>query len=145
MIKEYLEKARLMQVVTAKDNQPWACSVYFAFDDDLNLFWISTPERRHSKEIENNEKVAGTIVLSHTLGDKVRGLQFQGIAKRLTSKEEMQEGMNVYAKRMGMGEEKHTAILEGKNPHVPYKITPTLFVLFDEFNFPDNPRQEYIL
>ncbi len=35
LIREYLDAARLMQVVTSKDNQPWACSLYFAFDESF--------------------------------------------------------------------------------------------------------------
>lgn len=131
-----------MQVATAKDNQPWACSVYFAYDDNLNLFWISTPQRRHSQEIEQNEKVAGTIVLPHTPGDKVRGLQFQGIAKKLIHPNEMKHAIEVYAKRMGMKEKRQQDILMGKDNHAPYMIQPTLYVLFDEVNFPMGPRQE---
>ncbi|MBI2414593.1 pyridoxamine 5'-phosphate oxidase family protein [candidate division WWE3 bacterium] len=66
LITKYLEEARLMQVATSINNQPWACSVYFVFDNDFNLYWISTPKRRHSLEIKENSKVAGTIVLPHT-------------------------------------------------------------------------------
>lgn len=143
LIKDYLNEARLMQVSTAKDNQPWTCSVYFAYDNDLNLYWISTPQRRHSQEIRENEKVAGVIVVPHTPGDKVRGIQFQGVAELLTNSEKIQHAMDTYATRMGMKEERKQKIIQGKDNHVPYRIKPTTFVLFDEVNFPDNPRQEY--
>ncbi|HSD98885.1 MAG TPA: pyridoxamine 5'-phosphate oxidase family protein [Patescibacteria group bacterium] len=142
LITEYLESARLMQVATAKDNQPWVCTVYFAYDDKLNLYWLSKPERRHSQEIAINEKVAGTIVLPHTPGDEVRGIQFQGIAKKL-EKQDGEHGLKTYATRMKMGEERKKKIQDGTDGHMVYHIKPTLFVLFDEKNFPDNPRQEY--
>ncbi|MBI3443059.1 pyridoxamine 5'-phosphate oxidase family protein [Candidatus Woesebacteria bacterium] len=143
LIEDYLKEVKMLQVATAKDNQPWACTVYFAFDEKLNLYWISKPSRRHSEEIRNNDKVAGVIVLSHAPGDKVRGIQFQGVAKELTNKNEAKPGMKYYAKRYGMKPERVNAILDGTDGHVCYKITPTLYVLFDEVNFPDNPRQEY--
>ncbi len=142
LITDYLKEARLMQVATAKDNQPWVCNVYFAFNNDLNLYWISTPQRRHSQEIETNEKVAGTIVLPHILGQKVRGIQFQGVGRKAEG-EEMQQAMDTYAARMGMKDERKQNILDGKDNHVPYMIKPTLYVLFDEASFPNNPRQEY--
>jgi uncharacterized protein YhbP (UPF0306 family) len=145
LIKDYLNEARLMQVATARNDQPWACTVYFAFDDSLNLYWISTPTRRHSEEIRNNEKVAGTIVLSHTPGDDVRGLQFQGVARELTSSEESRKGMEFYGRRMGMSEERINKVVDGSDGHLCYVIRPTLFVLFDEVNFPEDSRQEYIL
>jgi uncharacterized protein len=144
LIEDYLKEAKMMQVATSKDNQPWACTVYFAFDEDLNLYWISTPDRRHSEEIRENEKVAGTMVLPHTPGDNVRGIQFQGVAKELTQVEAV-EGMKYYAERYGLDKERVSAILDGKDGHVCYKITPSLYVLFDEKNFPDDSRQEYKL
>ncbi len=137
LIHDYLKEAKLMQVATSKDNQPWACSVYFAFDENLYLYWISTPSRRHSEEIRNNAKVAGTIVLPHTPGDKVRGIQFQGTAKELTNKNDAEIAMKNYAERFGMKPERVSAVLDRVDPHIPYSITPDLYVLFDEKNFPE--------
>lgn len=145
LIEDYLNEAKLMQVATSKDNRPWACSVYFAFDKDLNLYWISTPTRRHSMEINDNENVAGTIVLPHTPGDAARGIQFEGSAKKLTNKTEIFFGMKCYVKRFGMSKERMNEIIEGKDAHVCYKIAPKLYVLFDEVNFPDQSRREYKL
>ena len=147
LIHNYLKQAKLMQVATSKGNQPWACTVYFSFDDELNLYWISTPDRRHSEEIRNNEKVAGTIVLPHTPGDKVRGVQFQGVAEELNDKDEAKEAMKNYAERYSMNNERVNEILENRDGdgHLPYKISPTLYVLFDELNFPEDPRHEYKL
>jgi uncharacterized protein YhbP (UPF0306 family) len=141
-IVEYLTTARLMQVATSRADQPWACSVYFAFDADLNLYWISKDDRQHSKEIHDNARIAGTIVLPHTPGDKVRGIQFRGTAKKLEGGEAA-EGMAYYAKQFGMKKERVDAILSGTDGHSCYRVTPSLYVLFDELNYPDAPRQEY--
>jgi len=73
----------------------------------------------------------------------VRGIQFQGIAKELTGKSEAKQGMKYYAERYGMKPERVNAILDCSDGHVCYKITPSLYVLFDETNFPDDSRQEY--
>ena len=144
LITDYLQEARLMQVATAKDNKPWVCTVLFAYDENLNLYWISKPDTRHSQEIMTNEKVAGTIVSPSALGENVRGLQFEGIAKQATD-EDMQKAMDVYAGRVGMKDERKQNILSGKEGHVAYMIKPTQFVLFDTLNFPDNPRQAFTL
>lgn len=144
-IEEYLEKTRLMQVVTSRNNQPWACSVYFAYDEVLNLYWLSKPSRRHSQEIRANKNIAGTIVLPHAPGDDVRGLQFEGTANELSQKKDIEQAMNFYANRYGMDTKRVSAIVENIDGHACYVVRPTLFVLFDEVNFPDNPRQEYVL
>lgn len=145
LIDDYLKMATLMQVATANNNQPWACSVYFAHDDKLNLYWISLPIWRHSQELRANKKVAGTIVLPHTLGDKVRGLQFQGVAKELHQKNEVKYALTFYTKRFHTSPKRVSAIIAGTDGHLCYQIKPSLFVLFDEVNFPDEPRQEYQL
>ena len=142
LIEEYLKEANMLQVVTAKDNQPWAATVYFAFDKNLNLYWISKPDRRHSVEIRENPKVAGVVVLAHTHGDKVRGLQLEGVAEEMSA-EGIDEGLKVYSERFWLPEERIKAILADTDGHRVYIIRPTLFVLFDEKNFPDNPRQEF--
>jgi len=50
-----------MQLATALDNQPWVCSVWFAADKDLNIYWFSSTTRRHSGEVLKNKKVAAAI------------------------------------------------------------------------------------
>jgi len=144
LIEDYLFEARMLQVATVRDDQPWACTVYFAFDEILNLYWISTPNRRHSEELRKNEKVAGTVVLPHTPGDPVRGMQLQGMAKELDGIE-AEEAMRYYAERFGVGADRVKAILDGSDGHLCYRISPTLYVLFDEVNFSEDSRQEYIL
>lgn len=142
LIVEYMEKTWMLQVATAKNNQPWVCTVHYAFDDELNLYWISKPSTRHSQEVQENEKVAGAIVLPHALGDKVRGLQIEGTATAVTDPDEIRTALNHYSRRFGMSEERVNAIVNGTDGHNCYKLSPSLLVLFDTLNFPDNPRQE---
>lgn len=144
VVVKYLDEARIMQVATCVDNQPWACTVYFAVDNLHNLYWISLPTRRHSEEIRSNPRVAGVIVKPHNYGDKVRGLQFQGEAREVTAAAEVHALAEAYMERYtrsGLAEE----IITGSNPHHLYQIKPTAFVLFDEVNFPEQPRQDWSL
>ncbi|MDP2671305.1 MAG: pyridoxamine 5'-phosphate oxidase family protein [bacterium] len=142
LIEEYLKEAKLMQLATSVDGQPWACSVWFAADEDLNLYWFSSTTRRHSAEVVKNNKVAAAIVLPHTPADPARGLQLQGVAKLLTDQKDIDKAISVYADRIFTQEQ----ILEFMNnpdrPHKFYRIKPTQFVLFDVVNFPENSRQE---
>ena len=50
LIKTYLQQVKVMQLATSHNSQPWAVNVHFAFNDKLNLYWMSTKERRHSRE-----------------------------------------------------------------------------------------------
>ena len=143
LIEEYMNKAVLMQVATVHENKPWVCSVYFAYDEQLSLYWISSVDRRHSRELSENPFVSGAIVLPHTPGDDVQGIQFEGTAKRINDSSEATIGMKYYATRFSMPDERVHTVLNGSDGHVCYRITPATYVLFDEVHFPDNPRQLY--
>jgi len=142
LIEDYLKEAKLMQLSTAVNNQPWVCHVWFASDEDLNVYWFSSTTRRHSKEVMKNPKVGGAIVFPHTPKDTPRGLQFEGTAKLLTKKSEIQKARSVYEGRIFSKREVDDFINSRTSPHCFYKIKPKLFVLFDLVNFPKNPRRE---
>ncbi len=142
LIEEYLEKAILLQVATSANDQPWVCTVHFTFDVELNLYWMSLPERRHSLEIKSNPKIAGVIVHPHKITDVSRGIQLQGMAHEIVDTEELETTFPYYGKRFNcMGS--LPRLINGKNKHRLYRLKPSLYVLFDEVNFLNNPRQEY--
>lgn len=143
LIEEYLKKAKLMQLATSVDNQPWVCSVWFAADNDLNIYWFSSTTRRHSNEVVKNQKVAAAIALPQTPEDPPRGLQFQGTAELLTDQEDIDKAISIYAGRIFSKETIKEFMKNREKPHKFYRIKPTQFVLFDVVNFPDNSRQEY--
>lgn len=145
LIKEYLKEAKLMQLATSVDNQPWVCSVWFASDEDLNIYWISAETRRHSKEVMENQKVAGAIVLPQSPEDSPRGLQLQGIAEILTDQNDIEKAVSIFIGRIFSKEKIKEFINHKEKPHKFYRMESTKFVLFDVVNFPDNPRQEYKL
>lgn len=142
LIKDYLKEAKLMQLATSVNDQPWVCNVWFAADDSLNIYWFSSVNRRHSKEVEKNPKVAGAIALPQTTKDKARGLQFQGVAEMLSDQADIDKAISVYANRIFPKEKIEEFMKLEAHPHRFYKIKPTQFVLFDAVNFPDNSRQE---
>jgi uncharacterized protein YhbP (UPF0306 family) len=145
LIQDYLQEAKLMQLATAVDNQPWTSSVWFAADKDLNIYWISSTTRRHSNEVLKNKKVAAAICLPQTPKDTPRGLQLQGTAELLTDKKSIAKAIFLFARRIFTKAQIKQFMKDKNHPHRFYKITPTQFVLFDALNFSDNSRQEYNL
>src|SRR6478735_1055920 len=82
LVQDYCKNTDFMQVATFNDGQPWICTVTFASDDDLNLYWVSNKDRRHSIEILQNATVAVAIVKST---DPKQALQITGTARMITS------------------------------------------------------------
>lgn len=141
IITEYLEQAKLMQVATSSRNQPWACSVWFAFDADLSLYWFSWIGRRHSVEIKKNPRVAGTIVLPQEPEDIPKGLQFEGIAEELARRNDTDFAKKLYSRIFSP--HKVDELMHSKeHPHRFYRIKPSKYVIFDPADYPEAPLQE---
>jgi uncharacterized protein YhbP (UPF0306 family) len=141
LIKKYLSKSRMMQIATVDNGQPWICTVYYVEDEDLNLYWLSLPARRHSEEIAKQSKVAVAIPVKF---DKpVTGIQAEGIAEVVKAKEEVAEVMKLYVAKYDSGKQFYDNFIAGKNEHWLYRFTPKSFVLFDEVTFKDNTRKEW--
>lgn len=82
LILEVLGRGYLMSLGTLVEHNPWASDVIYIHDEDLNIYWMSDTETRHSKAIETHPQVAGTITVSGQGQDNL-GLQFSGIAQKI--------------------------------------------------------------
>ena len=142
LIREYVKTGRMMQIATANGDQPWSCTVYYASDKDLNLYWISQPNTRHSKEIHENPKVAASIPIKFD-DLTVVGVQLEGEASLMEDSDEIKEKVKLYSDKFNHGDEWLKDFIASNNPHKLYKIKPTLFVIFDRVNFPDDSRKEW--
>lgn len=140
LVDTYLAEKHMMQLATAVDGQPWCCSLYYVHDVDRNLYWASFPTRRHSHEIGSNPSVAIAIPIRHEKGQKVVGIQMEGRAERLTPTPANKPIVEAYAQKFGRTEDWIKTFTAGENQHQLYKFTPSSIVLFDDINFPGNPR-----
>lgn len=142
VIKNYLDQQHMMQLATVADGQPWCCTVYYVVDDAYNLYWASLPTRRHSREIAEHPRVAAAIPVKFVKGEPVAGIQISGTAEQLTPSENIRTMAKRYAEKFNRDAAWIEDFVTGKTEHRLYKITPDSFVLFDESNFPETPRQE---
>jgi uncharacterized protein YhbP (UPF0306 family) len=145
-IRQYLEHVKLMQLATSANDQPWACTVHYYSDKELNLYWISTLEREHSKAIAQNPKVAAAILVHENTADEkyIIGMSIEGKAELIGEQIPLEIGEN-YVQKIGREPSLLVDIASGKNPHKFYRLKPSKIVLFDTKNFRDNPRQEMVL
>jgi len=137
VIRDYLPNVIHMSLATCANNKPWVCEVHFVYDDDLNLYWCSLPERRHSQEIAANPNVAGNIVEQHGQGEKPRGLYFEGTAEVLRDITEDSLAYRLYVDRFDLGPE----ILQGGK--LFYKVNVSDWYVFDARE--SSPSQKYHL
>ncbi len=116
-VREALEQGHLMSLGTVDSLGVWVADVGYMFDDNLNIYWMSSPNTRHSKAIELNGKVAASITISTKSKEDNLGLQLEGIAKKID-----QLDFNIAKK----------TLREGSNW---YMLVPTTVYLIDEKNF----------
>ncbi len=130
-IRDVLEKGYLISLGTVDDGGVWVSEVIYVNDDDLNIYWISDPNVRHSKAIVTNKKVAGTITVSNESKTPGLGIQIEGNAEKI-------EGARVdllvkhFMKRGKIAPEKVADFLDGDSWYV---LKPTKIQLIDEKNF----------
>jgi Pyridoxamine 5'-phosphate oxidase len=137
---------KLMQVATlGADGSPALCHIWYrpTFAPD-RLYFVSRLDRQHSVNIRADGRVAGGIVATVPggLGDKVRGVTFQGTAVEIPAR-----GFEDLVKAFLDRWPNASAIISvdrlerGETQARLYEITVTNWVLFDERDFPDQPRR----
>ncbi len=141
-IREYLPQVIHLSLATCRDNRPWVCEVHFAYDNDLNLYFISRASRRHSKEMADNERVAGNIVTQHVIDQKPRGVYFEGKGMLLEDVDEYHPAYTLYSERFGVEKE---ILDEAKTPegYKFYKIEVDAYYFFDARD--SHPSKKYEL
>lgn len=132
IIREYIEKTVHMSLATTVYGKPWVCEVHFAFDDQLNLYFRSSPTRRHCIELTQNPQVAGNIVRQHKLHESPKGVYFEGSAKKLEAGEEQNQAAECINLRLKAGDD---ILDQAKNPDGAqfYKVLVDKYYAFGEF------------
>ncbi len=132
VVREFINKTIHLSLATVGNNAPWVCEVHFAYDDTLNLYFLSLKSRRHSQEIANNPNVAGNIIDKYGLGEPVVGVYFEGVAKLLPAGNEQNIAADCLKKRLGISDDitKEAASEDG---HQFYKITVSNWYVFGRF------------
>ena len=147
LIKQFVPTINVMQLATSSNDQPWVCNLHFFSDENLSMYWLSTPQRRHSEEIAKNPKVSAALKVHENTPreDYVIGISFEGMASVVEERKLKQQLATGYGKKLGISDKFLSEVLSGENPHQFYCLKPSRIVLFDNKNFPGTPRQEWNL
>ena len=139
IFQQFLDNNKLMQLATQDNGKLWVCNLYFAGDDNGNIYWTSNRKRRHSVEIESNPEVAVTIVNDI---DKKQAIQISGKAFRL-SVEDSDKVHEIYGAKFGQKDSRLEEVRKDTSDSRAYWVLkPEYIELWDEVNFPDKPKQQ---
>ncbi len=135
-ILEVLEKTHLMSLAVRDTNGLWVSDVLFIFDNDLNIYWMSDPDVRHSQAILQNSEVAGTITFSTKSKEPNLGIQFSGQASKIDGPR--YDLAIKHFKKRGRPEPKESDdVLEGDSWYI---LSPSTIDLIDEEQFGYNKK-----
>jgi len=88
-IRQMLEGHNTITLATCRDGKPWAASLFFASDRDLNLYFVSDARTRHARDIGDGADVVATVNIDCAQWSTVKGLQIAGFAETLGGLERM--------------------------------------------------------
>jgi len=127
--EEISKEIRYLVIATSsKDGKPWISPVFYAFDDDYNLYWVSSKNSRHSELIRENPKVA-VVIFNSTKGEgKGDAVYIEANVQELTDEKEIEEAMKFYDSRASKPElrVKDPQNVVGEKEWRLYKATPKM-------------------
>jgi uncharacterized protein YhbP (UPF0306 family) len=148
LILDYLKSHKLMTLATVSGNKPWVATVYYAVDDNLNLYLVASPKTEHGQAAARNKNVACNIADSHQLvTDKKVGMQIQGAIERLKGIAAVKGALKMWH-RVNPGKE---AIINWENMSKKaiksrtYKVTPKKIRFFNEELYGEKEHETYYL
>ncbi len=133
-----LETTKLCSMGTSNDNSPHINTAYFAYTDELVIYFLSKPIRQHSLNLAKNPTISLTIFDSaQPFANLCQGLQIFGECILATGTK-AQKGFDIYSKRfpkllnqVPSFEDYEQGIIESKF----YEVTPSSIKIFDEPHF----------
>lgn len=146
LLEHYVRAGKLMQLASLNsDGSPVVCNVWYDahFAPDV-LRFISRYNRQHSQNVRIDGRVAGSIIAIplEGLGQIVRGVTFTGVARELPTCGVDGEVAAFVARWPRAEAALHSGKLaRGEIPTRLYEVMVAEWVLFDEANFPEQPRR----
>lgn len=133
-VKKYLID-HLQMVVATYGKFPWICTVYYAVDEDLSIYFLTSPSTIHSEQVAQNPKVAVAIADSpQSLTGKKAGLQMSGICTLLEKESEVREALSLWCEKLEVKSPDYSyeGMQTGKISGRMYKIVPKKIKFFNE-------------
>jgi len=88
-IRLMLEAHNTITLATCRDGEPWAASLFFASDRELNLYFVSDYRTRHARDIGDGADVVATVNVDCAEWSDVKGLQISGFAETVDGMQRM--------------------------------------------------------
>lgn len=146
-LEECMRSTEYCCIATVDRDGVWSNPVYFAWDRNICLYFISQPHARHMKNIARDPRTAVSIYNTgqSAFGD-VSGIQLEGRAKILTAKEDVDHAYATYYSRKhpdtGRNAEEKNEDAYMNNPEWLFvEISPEHVYYFDTRHFGEERKE----
>jgi nitroimidazol reductase NimA-like FMN-containing flavoprotein (pyridoxamine 5'-phosphate oxidase superfamily) len=96
LARTVIDSNRYMALGTADAaGHPWVTPVWFATEDHRHFHWVSSPEARHSRNLEARPEVAVAIFDSTVIPGSAQAVYLKGLAEELAGAE-LERGLEVF-------------------------------------------------
>ena len=95
-----IENNQHMTIATSdREGNPWVSPVFFAPDDDFNLYWVSSKQAQHSRNLRFRPQVSIVIFGTVPPDNRLDGVYIQAEASELHQRHDIATAMAVLALR----------------------------------------------
>ena len=135
IIRAFLETQSTMALATVNaERLPQIAPLFFVADDQLNLYWLSAMQSRHSINLTAQQQVSATIYPSVWQWNDIVGVQIEGQAEAISDDRMREQIMNLYLRKFQLPPE-FDALIAGSTL---YRLRPRWIRWMDnsvEFNY----------
>lgn len=145
LITAFLERIHIMTIATCEGDRPWTATVYFAADEDLDLYFVSSRQSRHAQELRKNPRVAAALCDPSRASGKALGLQIEGRAVPPHASK-LPRALSTYSRRFPWAREFVSDPIRflGDAAHASLvRVVPDRMWFLDEEHFGPHGRREW--
>ena len=135
---EIIKKIKYVTIATVTpDGHPWNSPVYAAYDTDLNFYWFSDKDSRHSTNVRASGEAFLVIYDSTVPEGTGEGVYLQVSVRELSGEAEVMAAKAVCDQRVGKSKDRDITPYTGNAPIRAYKATPVKIWMNSDAKNPD--------
>ncbi len=114
LLRAFLAGQSTLALATAgeSDGRPQVAPLFFASDEEFNLYWVSSPDSRHSANIADWGDASVTIFAPTWEWTHIKGVQIEGAAMPVTEDDERARALQVYKAKFPFVTDKFADLIE---------------------------------
>jgi uncharacterized protein YhbP (UPF0306 family) len=104
MIAALLKSQSTLSLATSDEaGVPHATPLFYFMEDDLSLYWFSSQDSAHSRNLKRSGKVAVSVYRPSEHWQEICGVQMSGVAAPVTDRQRRKAVTRLYVNRFQLG------------------------------------------